>query len=261
MRTWKVVAASVRGPSHEESGEPCQDAFAHAIEGERLIAVVADGAGSARFSDQGAALLCETMVRELGSCGERLDGTAEGVSEAWQAAVAAAVETAREGARALIPAAAGEDGEASLADYHATLVGAVAEPGAGFLFHIGDGSAAAVHDMNDWADCALSKPENGEFANETYFFTLDDWRDHLRFTGFGPSELVVVVSDGSMPFTVAEKFAGLEPRFLKPVSAYLEKTPAEAGGKALAGTLDREDARRINGDDKTLLWARLLDGE
>ncbi|MDH3476221.1 MAG: protein phosphatase 2C domain-containing protein [Rhodospirillales bacterium] len=259
MAAWKVIGAAVRGPSHEQDGRPCQDAFAHHAGAERLIAVVADGAGSARFSDRGARLLGETVVSALAGHTETLEGLNGAVPESWQAAVAAAVERTRATLAAAIAEASPCDPPATLADFHATLVGAVAEPGCGFLFHIGDGSAAAVSDPGDWAGCTLSLPENGEFANETYFFTQDIWRDHLRFTAFGPSALIVLVSDGAMPFTLAERFAGLEGRFLGPVTAFLEEAAPEAGRAALAATLDRPDARRISSDDKTLLWARLLD--
>lgn len=42
---WKIFAASATGKSHAERGLPCQDAFAHAVVGEVLIALVCDGAG------------------------------------------------------------------------------------------------------------------------------------------------------------------------------------------------------------------------
>ena len=43
---WRVYAAAVIGASHLEAGTPCQDAFAHAVVGDTLLAVVCDGAGS-----------------------------------------------------------------------------------------------------------------------------------------------------------------------------------------------------------------------
>ena len=52
---WQVVGAAVRGISHERLDLPCQDAQGHRVlpNGVLLIAA-ADGAGSARFSDEGA---------------------------------------------------------------------------------------------------------------------------------------------------------------------------------------------------------------
>lgn len=256
MSGWKIIGASVRGPDHEDNGLPCQDAFGHATTDRRLVAAVADGAGSARFSDHGSRLLCDTVVAALGQCDELLDPTAATVPEGWRSAVEGAVRAARDEVRALLCDQPAANPPASLDDYHATLIGAVAEPEGGFFFHIGDGTGAAVPDTADWRTCTLSPPENGSFANETYFFTQDTWRQHLRFTAFGPCALIMMVSDGAMPFTLAERLAGLEPRFLAPVTAFLDTAAPEAGGAALAATLDRPDARRISSDDKTLLWAR-----
>ena len=256
MPTWKVIAAKVTGPDHEEAGLPCQDAYGHLLKGTRLIAAVADGAGSARFSETGAQTLVDCVISELAQFDTPIESADWDGCDLWTEILEAAVERAR---TALTDIIAGMDCEpaAKLSDYHATMVGFIAEPEGGFFFHIGDGTAAAVPDVADWQSCTLSMPENGEFANETYFFTQDDWRDHLRITPFGPSAAIVAVSDGAMPFTVAQGFQGLEARFLAPVTAFLDKATPEAGGAALAGTLDRADARRISGDDKTFLWARL----
>ena len=52
---WQATAASVRGTSHEKTGQPCQDAHRWEIlPGAILVAAVADGAGSASLGDMGA---------------------------------------------------------------------------------------------------------------------------------------------------------------------------------------------------------------
>lgn len=259
MIPWKVVAASVRGPDHEVDGTPCQDAFAHRTDGRRLIAAVADGAGSAARSHEGAQRLCDVVVEELGRCSLALPngaGEADPVMEDWRTRACSAVRMVRDELRYRISQTPESEEAVRLRDYAATLVAVVAEPEGGFFLHIGDGVAAALADTAAWSDGVLSKPENGEFANETYFFTGDDWRERLRLTCFGPSELIVLLSDGAMPFTLADKLAGLEPRFMAPVTKFLDGVDEQAGGQALAHTLDREDARRISGDDKTLVWIR-----
>ena len=223
MNPWKVVAAAVRGPDHEEDGSPCQDAFAHRLDGKRLIAAVADGAGSAAHSHEGARRLCDVVVGELAKCGLGLPngaGEADPVVEDWSDRACTAVQMVRDELRYRIAQTPETEEAASLRDYAATLVAVVAEPEGGFFLHIGDGAAAALADLDAWSESILSKPENGEFANETYFFTGDDWRERLRFTCFGPSELIVLLSDGAMPFTLADKMAGLEPRFMAPVTSF-----------------------------------------
>lgn len=56
MSSLRMAAGSVLGREHARLGKSCQDAFAVRRDGERIVAVVTDGCGSARRSDVGAAL-------------------------------------------------------------------------------------------------------------------------------------------------------------------------------------------------------------
>ena len=62
---WRVYAASVMGSSHRQNQLPCQDAFCYRHLGDRLVAVVCDGAGSAAYSEQGAALVAHALADRL----------------------------------------------------------------------------------------------------------------------------------------------------------------------------------------------------
>ena len=58
--TWRALGASVRGTSHEKTGQPCQDA--HCLEllpDGSLVAAVADGAGSAALGEVGAGVVAD----------------------------------------------------------------------------------------------------------------------------------------------------------------------------------------------------------
>ena len=63
---WKAVYDSVQGTSHDVRGLPCQDScrvVSYSIESdELLIAVCADGAGSAEHSDIGSLIACDRFV-------------------------------------------------------------------------------------------------------------------------------------------------------------------------------------------------------
>jgi hypothetical protein len=258
MSPWKIIAAAVRGPDHEVSGDPCQDAFAHWADGSRFVAAVSDGAGSARFSDVGAKRLCDVVVAELKACIANLPSGADTDQDctAWIDCAARAVTMVRDELLYDIDQGTAPDADARLRDFAATLVACVADTDGGVFLHIGDGAGAALPEPEAFGEGVLSRPENGEFANETYFFTGEDWRERLRATPFGPSALIMLLSDGAMPFTIAQGFSGLEPRFVTPVTRFLDGVDAETGARALAATLDRSDARHISGDDKTLVWIR-----
>src|SRR5205085_8625169 len=124
----------------------------------------------------------------------------------------------------------------------------------GRFFHIGDG--LAVVDASDETPAVVSMPENGEYANETYFVSGEQWREHLRFTAFvPPMTRLALMSDGAMPFAMAKHNGGFYKPFMDPVEAYLAGVKEEEGSAALAGTLGDPRTHGITTDDKTLLIA------
>ena len=62
---WRVFAASAIGKSHIDAGTPCQDASAHDVEGDTVLAVVCDGAGSQPLSHIGAQAMSRMVVQAL----------------------------------------------------------------------------------------------------------------------------------------------------------------------------------------------------
>lgn len=247
---WQVFAAAAIGKSHIDSGIPCQDAFAHALVGDTLLAVVCDGAGSQHLSHIGAELLSRQVVDGLAEREMRGDNLGSASPEELRAVVSEAVGAAR----AELSKLAAETGT-ELANYSATLVGVVANAQGGFFFHIGDGLAAAEPQSAEHA-CIISLPENGEYANETYFVSGEAWQEHLRVTAIAQaSRAIALMSDGAAPFVMAKGNADLYRPFMDPVERYLATASASEGSKALAGTLADPRTYRITGDDKTLLVA------
>jgi hypothetical protein len=184
----------------------------------------------------------------------------EGEEEDEVAAVRGAVEAAIADARAALAGRLEESGAAaagaSLRDYAATVVGVWAEGDRGWLFHIGDGAAAAAR-AGDVADAVVSPPDNGRFAEETYFFTDRAWRKRLRITPFAGRDLVVLATDGAGSFSFAPRWRGLEAEFVGPLARHLDGRPPAAARRTLARVLRAPGARAISGDDKTLVLARL----
>ena len=244
-RRVRVVAASVAGPLHCHKKLPCQDYFKFRREGTNFVAVVSDGAGSARYGKVGARVICETIIDHLKNTRPHqiIDRTCK------------AVEAARR-KLSLHRLNKGKKLE-NLNDFAATVVGVVYNEGQGCFFHIGDGAALAFNSGGDLNDFVASRPENGSFSCETFFYTQDNWKENLRFTRFENFDTVFLMSDGLTNFAFSGDFQNLEKGFIWPIHEFLaaQKTQTRAS-RALANTLDNAQARKLNSDDKTLLWAQ-----
>src|SRR5208283_4372679 len=109
----------------------------------------------------------------------------------------------------------------ALHDFSCTLVGCVVSAGGGCFFHIGDGFAIA---QGAAGDSVLSPPENGEYADETYFVTDENWKDHLRLTPISEINrgcLIGLMSDGTSPFAIDRLKTGFYRPFIDPVVNFL----------------------------------------
>lgn len=247
---WKIYAAAAIGKSHIDGGIPCQDAFARGLVGDTLVGVVCDGAGSQPFSHLGAAAVSSGVVDALSQRLAQGEALCSLDAEAFGALIGDLVAQAR----ASVEARAATDGHA-LGNYACTLVGAIADGQRGYFFHIGDGQA--VMDGHDADQPPLmSLPENGEYANETYFVTGEAWREHLRITPIDRAQrAIVLMSDGAAPFVMMKGNAGLYRPFMDPVERFLVSVSEEDGSRGIAGTLEDPRTHGITGDDKTLLIA------
>lgn len=255
---WDVVGASVVGESHRASGDPRQDAFAAELIGECAVLAVADGLGSSVFAHVGAQLAADTMVRRLAAVaglgapdldGHCIDG------RSWRDVVFDALSDIR---AALQPTEAVIDGVLRTL-YDTTLLAAVVHPNGGLFIHVGDGAGLVCQGCpaGSLDNALLSSPENGLFDNETFPITLPDITPHVRFTSFGPTDVVMLMTDGVTPFAFEAAGGPLRPRFLQPIDRHLSGNAGPEGAQALASTLDGPELRRNHGDDKTLLWARV----
>ncbi|MBE6458806.1 MAG: protein phosphatase 2C domain-containing protein [Alphaproteobacteria bacterium] len=240
----RIVATSVRGVLHRRNNIPCQDYFKHA-RGKNFVAVVSDGAGSAKFSKIGAKTACETLCDLLKNA-------------PWNKIRDTIVQAVRISRGKLCRHRFNKfKNEQGLADFSATIIGMVYYKGKGLFFHIGDGAGIAFLD-DEHEQFIASRPENGLFACETFFYTQQAWLENLRFLNFENAKSVFLMSDGVSNFSFSPDFMKIEKGFTSPINTYLinEKNKQKAL-RALNNTLDMPKAQRINSDDKTLVWIRL----
>ena len=251
MTEWKACGASVLGSHHRAEGIPCQDAHAIRSGADGALGLaVADGAGSARLSHLGSALLSDCVADALVAVPEASLAAIPGIVESAVAGLREALITDRPGADSM-PCG---DPEPELRDYAATLVACLVRAEGGLFLQIGDGAAMALDSANSAAS-VISLPENGEYANETFFFTMPSWKDHFRSMVFSPDlDVILLMSDGVTPLALAKDGSAYRP-FVDPVHAHLSGTDRESGDRAIASTLGSEGVDRVTGDDRTLVWA------
>ena len=123
---WQAVAVSVIGAAHVLAGMPCQDASLCFASDDVLVACVADGAGSARYSDEGSRIAVDEFVsvsRYLLMSGDGLDPP-KIVSRAFEAACTAVRETAG----------------CDLSEFATTLLGLVVVEDSLAAIQVGDGA-------------------------------------------------------------------------------------------------------------------------
>lgn len=241
----KVISATIQGPLHSNKNLPCQDYCRHSTSGKNFVAVVSDGAGSAKFGKIGAKIACDTLIDLLKNCS----------FENVQTAVRHAIEIAR--SKVLRHRLNKTHCSKGMMDFSATIVGVVSHQNRGIFFHIGDGAALAICESNI-NNFIASFPSNGNFSCETFFYTQDNWKENLRFTPFENVDAVFLMSDGLTNFSFSADFRNIEKQFILPIHNFFmqEKSKLKAQ-RALANTLNNSKAKRLNSDDKTLLWARL----
>lgn len=244
--SWHVIGASVQGTSHQTRGVPCQDAHAcRVLPGGAILVAVADGAGTAERSDEGARCAVEGVIASLetalaeGPPKEDADWDAllvEGFHQARQA-IAEFAEAERVSPRALAT----------------TLTCAVVSGEWLAVGQIGDGVVVARgEDGHLFAAC---EPQHGEYASETFFLTMEEALQQVEVRVYAQSiAALAVMTDGLV--RLAMDLANSEPYlpFFQPLLAFAAQVEDKAAAQEqLEALLASERVNERTDDDKTLV--------
>ena len=238
------VAKSIVGESHKRGGLPLQDYSLYREDGDARILIVADGAGSAARAEEGSQLLTETLAQDLIESNGRAAFTNK---ERFRNSVLASIY----GLRARII-----ERKHPLEDYHSTLTLALVYTDRTYWAHIGDGLITFFLQSRASPElCAtvVSRPENGESSNETFFFTDQNLERHLR-TGDVPQAILgcLLVSDGMEDFIFNPK-EGVKERFCIPlIEELLSKKNDTQRDELISSVLTDKRTNAFTNDDKSL---------
>jgi hypothetical protein len=250
---WKYTNASVTGKAHTDRGETGQD-FSRAgiiriADTDFFIGLVADGAGSTTEGGRGAAIACDTLFEKITGA---LQNTSN-LSTITDENVGAWITAARDA----IVAEAETSGK-RLREYASTILGAIAGNGRAIFFQIGDGAIVAgtaeEYQVIFW-------PEQGEYANTTYFITDEQFAEHLHVTRSEAPDEIALFTDGLQTLVLSFAQKKAHAGFFRPLFEALrnDKGDAPTGFSAQLETfLARDDISARSDDDKTLVLALLV---
>jgi len=259
---WRVLAASLAGTSHIATGLPCQDAHGwRELPGGLLIAAVADGAGSASRSDEGAAIAVEAALDELTArliagdvdCGPEPGQGPDPDLDLDQASSAVALRAAFAAAREALLARAAAEGFPAR-DLACTLALAVVDAQALTAAQVGDGAVLARHADGTWQ--SLLEPQKGEYANEVLLLIAPEALQRMSLAQVPAPEAMVLSTDGLIRLMLRLPGGEPHPAFLDPLVAFARQAAdLAAARRGLRSFLGSERVCGRTDDDKTLLIA------
>ena len=207
-KTWRIIAASVRGKSHAHAGTFRDDSYAYGLVDGWSIVVVSDGAGGSKLSRVASRIACDVSVQTLK---ELLAGTslecrnAESSSDEFRgeleqkitvplvkSALAAQADVLREINRRKI----------TTKDMYATLLIMLhtryCDKDIVASIQIGDG---AIGVLDGEGECTvLGDADHGEFTGETRFLVTpgieEEFQHRVKATIKPKVQCVAVMSDG-----------------------------------------------------------------
>jgi hypothetical protein len=252
---WRYAIASVAGTSHLARNLPGQDASECQVLIKRggeavLVAIAADGAGSASQSELGARLACAQLVDEVAT----FYGAGHALAELTRERVELWIAWLREGLRAL----AEVEGNRRR-DYACTLLLAIVEADRAAFCQIGDGAIVTASRSDLAAYTPVFWPDRGEYANQTHFLTDPDVAEHLAFELRDESiDDVALFTDGLQGLALQYASQSAYAPFFRPIFVPLRRElPGRSAtlSAALARFLGSPPINQRTDDDKTLILA------
>ena len=233
---------SVSGVDRHKKPKENQDYFSFVDINGSAILVCADGAGSTKHGAIGSKFISKKLI----------NGLSAEINNLSEASFKSIILKTVNYSRAILTRYSRMSNDSFfLKDFASTIITVAITSNNVFVAHLGDGAAIFLDDQNKLVKSSM--PENGEYINQTYFFTNSDWEEHLRFqTLENDFKTCLVMSDGVTPFAL--KGTEVFPEFVSPIINFIKNSKPEASQEALEKTLSSPQSLSVSTDDKTLVW-------
>ena len=261
--SWQVYGASSIGKSHIDSNLPNQDSIYLQKTQDGMVAVVCDGAGSAKFSQAGAAFFSQSIGKMLlslsGSHSVSISSIAFDLVQVKQQIIEQ-LSQIRLDLQSQLPA------ESSLRDYHTTFTGLLIHSNhQAVLVQIGDSPLITSqfvvrHPHIDYFTNlqVYGDDSKNEYVNETHFITQDNWQPFLRVESLDLSQVdcLALMSDGCADLVF--EGASVTPKIYRPFFGNLlfnltQSQSLQQGSAIIEQALGNPATYRLTGDDKSLV--------
>lgn len=178
-----LAYATQQGVSHKVSDTPCQDSVLIKQDDGYLFLGLADGAGSAKHSDIGSKSILRFLAVDMRIYFDYYNLNKEEASATLLKKIHLALNSIA------------RFHKVEIKDLSSTLLCMVVSYGQYMVVHIGDGVVGMLDSKDNLT--VLSEPENGEYANYTYFTTsLDSKRVRTYRGDIENLNGLVLMSDG-----------------------------------------------------------------
>tara|TARA_B100001250_G_scaffold96471_2_gene80732 strand:+ start:157 stop:1002 length:846 start_codon:yes stop_codon:yes gene_type:complete len=217
---------SVRGVAHVNNKIPCQDKTYYLKNDDLHVMVLADGAGSAKFSEIGAKTVTKAIANHINKSFHHLHTNFQN----WwntESIKKDIIQVMRKEVDKIKPE------KNNMSDYASTLLFVATYKDKYILGHLGDG---AIGLKKGEKIELLSAPENGEIANSTFFYTSNNATSRIRLKKgiVDQDSTFVLMSDGAFECIYDKS----DQKFTNAIYSFIDWTKEEDEEKASAAILE-----------------------
>lgn len=238
---WRAVGSTTQGTGHIKRQVPCQDKVFSICGEYGCCAALADGAGSAVLSHEGAECVTHALCTFLTDNFETLYSNEDGI--AVKKTISDYLLEELENKRSSL--------QCDLGDLASTFMGVAVRDNRFIMVHLGDG---IVGYFRDGEVRVASFPLNGDYANETVFTTTENSYAVIDIKK-GPLQNIdgfVMMSDGA----AAGLYEKREQRLIHPLNQMWTRLAAcnQEDAENRVHYLLQEQLRKLTSDDCSLMF-------